>query len=95
MSARSGLVVELRFEMDGRLIEAFIPPLIHHDGPMPDESIHWHLQIDQGSSFLGPPYAIYLQGQESIAEAEMRRFITDDAVAATRFQASRRENRYP
>ncbi|HEV8197422.1 MAG TPA: hypothetical protein VGP87_12320 [Gemmatimonadales bacterium] len=82
MSARSGLVVELRFQVEGHLIEAFIPPVIFHDGPLPEEPVHWYLQVNRGSSFLGPPYAIYFRGQESLAEAELRRFLTDDSSAA-------------
>lgn len=85
MSPRSGLVVELRFEMGGRLIEGFVSPSVLHDGPGPLQPVHWYLQIDQGAAFMGPPYAVYFRGQESQAEEEMRRFLTDDRSAALRF----------
>lgn len=84
MTPRTGLVVELRFEMDGRLVEAFLPPLIPSDGSVPPASqagIYWFIQINQGKAFRGPIYGIFVTGQEPAAEAEIRRYLEENPAA--------------
>lgn len=80
MAPRTGLVVELRFEMDGKLVEAFLPPLISsaRDHQMANPiDVFWYVQINQGKAFRGPAYGVYLLGQEKDAEAEVRRFLEE------------------
>ena len=78
MTPRSGLVVELRFEMDGNLVEAFLPPLVPYDGARhgaESPGVFRYIHINQEKAFQGPLYGVYLVGQEAAAEAEIRSFL--------------------
>jgi len=75
MTPRTGLVVELRFELDGNLIEAFLPPIVPSDGVAIPFEAFWYIEVNQEKAFRGPRYGVHLLGQEAAAETEIREFL--------------------
>ena len=81
MSPESGILNELRFELHGHQIVAYLP-LVRRRSDVavagPPEPTRWRITLDGGEVFDGPVYLGYLRSEAAAAEVELRAFLEAD-----------------
>lgn len=87
MGQSSGYVEEIRFEMNGHKVVAWLPPTHRigesHLHPVQPRTRYWVIEIDEnGACFQGPAYHPYEVGQELLAKAIVRDFLRHDVRMA-------------
>jgi hypothetical protein len=84
MPGQSGFVDEIRFEMNGHTVVAWMTGSVGSTGEqrVGHRPPHWMIEVDGGRAFVGPAYHPYDLGQELLAKAILRDFLRHDVRLA-------------